>query len=216
MNCAQTKHELSGYLDDVLESGRAREVRRHLETCRACAAEAEGLEKVRRLVRARGRAEVPAGLALRLRVALSQQANLRLWERLLVRLDNFLRPLAIPATAGLLATVLSFGVLIHTFAGRTVAAQPNDVPLNLTTPPRLRATAPITFNTGEEGMWVETAVDEQGRIVDFRVLYGPLDPGALSELRHVLVFTEFAPATYFGKPTSGRTVINFKRISVKG
>ena len=214
MNCAQTQHDLSCYLDGVLEWRRAREVRRHLEDCPDCSAEAQQMEGLRRLLRAHGHAAPPAGLAFRIKVLLSQRAHLHFWERLEVHLDNFLRPLAIPATAGVLATVLTFGVLIHMFAVRP--ALTNDVPLNLTTPPRLRATAPITFNTGEEGLSVETQVDGQGRIVNFRVLGGPHDPRALSELRHVLVFTEFDPATYFGKPTSGRTIINFRRISVKG
>lgn len=215
MNCAQIKHELSGYLDGALDWRRALEMRSHLESCRGCADEAEQLEALRCLVRVQGRVAPPPDLALKIRVAISHRLHLRFWERLGVRVDNFFRPLAIPATAGLLATVLTFGVLIHTFALRTVALS-QDVPLNLQTPPRLRATAPITFNTGENGLLVEMRVDGQGRITDFRVLEGPQDARALSELRRVLVFTEFDPATYFGKPTTGRTLINFRRVSVKG
>ncbi len=215
MNCAQTKHQLSGYLDDALDWRRMLELGSHLTSCRECAREAEQLKALRRLVRAQGRVAPPPGLALEIKVALSRRQHLRFWERLGVRVDNFFRPLAIPATAGLLTALLTFGVLIHTFALRT-AALAEDVPLNLATPPKLRATAPITFNTGENGLLVEMRVDGQGRITDFRILEGPQDARAVSELRRVLVFAEFDPATYFGKPTAGRTLMNFRRVSVKG
>ena len=52
--------------------------------------------------------------------------------------------------------------------------------------------------------------------MDYRVITGLHDPGQLSELRQILVFTQFEPATRFGKPTHARTVINFRRFSVKG
>ena len=182
--------------------------------CSSCSEEAGQLENLRALIRVHGRVEPPVDLALSIKLRLSHGSQISIWNRIGVRLDNVLRPLAIPATAGLLATVLTFGVLIHTFVTHTDLI--DDVPVALTTPPRLRISPPIPFNTTEEGLWVETDVDDQGRIVDYRVLNGSLHPGQLSELRQMLVFTQFEQATLFGKPISGRTVINFRRISVKG
>lgn len=216
MNCAEIRPEdLSAYLDSALESDRAVALVRHLESCPACAAEAEQLEGVLHLVRAHGRIAPPADLALKVKIALSHRAHMRFWDRLQVQVDNFLRPLAIPATAGLLTALLTFGVLIHTFVTRGVTLS-EDVPLNLSTPPRLLATGPITFNTGEEGLWVQMKVDGQGRIIDYHLLNAPGDALVLPELRNVLVMTQFEPATTFGKPTVGRTIVNFRRISVKG
>ena len=214
MNCTEIKENLSCYVDGAMAMDQALRMRRHLEGCPSCAAEAEQLESLRSLLRAHGRIEPPPGLAQNVKLRLSQRSQLTVWDRLGVRIENLLGPVAIPATAGLLATILTFGVMIHTFFTRAVLI--DDVPVSLMTPPRLRAVPPITFNTSEEGLVVQTDVDNQGRIVDYRVLNGTRDPQQLSELRHMLVFTQFAPATLFGVPTSGRTVINFRRISVKG
>jgi anti-sigma factor (TIGR02949 family) len=214
-NCSQVKDRLSSYLDDALSARHAQAVRRHVEKCPGCATHAGELTRVRALVRAHGRMAAPADLPLRIRLRLSQANQIGFWSRLGVHVDNFLRPLAIPATAGLLATLLTFGVLIQAFMNPPALA--NDVSTVLVTPPRLRATPPITFTTTEDGIWVQTVVDPQGRVTDYHILNAPKDdPRMLSELRHVLVFTQFEPATVFGRPTSGQTIINFRRISVKG
>lgn len=214
MNCSETRKQLSCYVDGDLDWKAESQLRRHLEACAVCTEQAVQLEAVRSLVRQHGRVEPPADLALQIKLAVSRRVQLNLWDRLNVRLDNFLRPLALPAAAGLVAAFLTFGVLIQTFVNRPVLTE--DVPLALTTPPRLRLAPPITFNTTDDGLSVMTNVDNEGRIIDYRVLNGPRDPHQLSELRQVLVFTQFEPATLFGKPTSGRIIINFRRISVKG
>ncbi len=202
-------------MDGALPWEKAQALRRHLGDCPSCADEAGELENLRALVRSHGRVEPPSDLAMSIRLRIAGGSQISFWNRIGVRLDNVLRPLAIPATAGLLATVLTFGVLIHTFVTRNDFI--DDVPVALTTPPKLRIAPPIPFNTTEEGLWLETNVDDQGRIVDYRILNGgSLHPTQASELRQMMVFTQFEPATLFGRPISGRTVINLRRISVKG
>ena len=214
MNCKQARDNLSSYLDGAVTWEQEGALHQHLATCQSCNEVAEQLQTVRDLVAAHGRVAPPADLALRIRLQVSHRSQLTFWNRLAVRFDNFLRPVALPATAGLLATVITFGVMIHTFMVRPLISE--DVPVSLTTPPRLRASPSLTFNTGDEGIVIETNVDDQGRVVDYRVLVGPRDPHQLSELRNILVFTQFEPDTLFGKPTYSRTVINFRRVSVKG
>jgi anti-sigma factor (TIGR02949 family) len=214
MTCKDVRENLSSYLDRAMAWEQEVALRRHLAGCVECSEAAGQLQGVRELVARHGRVEPPADLALRIRLQVSHRSQLTFWNRLGVRLDNILRPVAIPATAGLLATLLTFGVMMHTFFARPLISE--DVPVSLTTPPRLRTSPSLTFNTGEEGIVIETNVDAQGRVVDYRVIVGPRDPRQLSELRSILVFTQFEPATLFGKPTYGRTVINFRRLSVKG
>jgi hypothetical protein len=36
------------------------------------------------------------------------------------------------------------------------------------------------------------------------------------ELKNMLIFTTFKPATAFGQPTAGRAVLSFSNIQVKG
>jgi len=214
MTCKEARENLSNYLDQAVTWEQETALRRHLAACAGCSEVAEQLQGVRELVAAHGRVNPPLDLALRIRLQVSHRSQLTFWNRLAVRLDNILRPVAIPATAGLLATVITFGVMMHTFFTRPLISE--DVPVSLTTPPRLRTSPSLTFNTGDEGIVIETNVDNQGRVVDYRVIVGPRDPGQLSELRNILVFTQFEPATLFGKPTYGRTVINFRRVSVRG
>lgn len=214
MNCKETRENLSNCLDQAITWEQETAVRQHLTGCAGCREIAEQLQGVRELVAAHGRVNPPADLALRIRLQVSHRSQLTFWNRLSVRIDNILRPVAIPATAGLLATVITFGVMMHTFFTRPLISE--DVPVSLTTPPRLRTSPSLTFNTLDEGIVIETNVDDQGRVVDYRVIIGPRDPRQLSELRNILVFTQFEPATLFGKPTYGRTVINFRRVSVRG
>jgi hypothetical protein len=46
------------------------------------------------------------------------------------------------------------------------------------------------------------------------VLQGPEE--LPSELKNMLLFTQFRPATSFGLPTSGRAILTFTGISVRG
>src|SRR5258708_7250128 len=183
-------------------------VRQHVEACPEGEMRAEQLGALRGLLREHARVEPPADLALRIRLRVSRDSEpaIGAWSRLLVHLNNFLRPVAIPALSGLLTTILIFGGFIYQFA--LPLDIPNDVPLALQTPPRLRAVPQITFTTGPDGVLVQAEVDYQGRITNFRVLNGGGDAQQWRDLRHVLLFTQFDPATRFGVPTSGKAIFN--------
>lgn len=215
MKCAEFRADLSALVDNALEAERAAPLRQHVHGCRACSFELDQLARQRDVLRIAGRVAPPPELALAVRVRLSQQAHSHLFDRLVVRLQNLMAPVAVPAVAGLFSALLLFGILIHSFATPTPALT-DDIPLSLQTKPRVRSMAPLGFNTGEQGVFMEIHVDEQGRIVDFRMLNGPYDPALVAKLRSVLLFTQFDPATSFGIPRRGTAVFNFRSISVKG
>lgn len=214
MKCSKFLTDLSCYADHELEGEAATRLRQHLRECPACDARLDEMRAVRALVHHRGRVAPPPELELALRVRLSHEVNSHFLERLLVRLQNLMEPVAIPALAGVVSALVLFGILIHTFA---MPAVTNDVPLVLlNSPPRLRTMAPLGYSTGEEGLLLQVHVDEEGRILDFRVLNGPQDPVLLNKLRDILLFTRFEPATSFGVPRHGTTILNYRSISVKG
>jgi len=217
MNCADFRTDLSSFADDALEAERALEMRRHLQECPACDWEMNRLRQMRVLLRTAGRVPPPPHLALALRVRLSQQRNMRLIDRLWVRVENLLAPVAVPAFAGIAAAILLFGILNHTFAIPT-PAMTDDIPLALKTPPRLKFMPfePQELQAGEAGIFVEARVNEEGRIVDFRILRGPHDPSDVAKLRRALLFTTFDPASTFGVPQPGTLVLGFSSVSVKG
>ena len=41
-------------------------------------------------------------------------------------------------------------------------------------------------------------------------------PATASNLKNMLIFATFRPATSFGRPTAGRTILAFSKIQVKG
>ena len=73
------------------------------------------LQRTPRLVGALGRKPAPPDLALRLRVAVSQEiadARRSRWEMVRVRWENVFNAVMVPATGGLVTTIIMFGLLI--------------------------------------------------------------------------------------------------------
>ena len=70
---------------------------------------------------------------------------------------------------------------------------------------------------GEDGVVIESYVDANGRVEDYRILSQPADAEAvLPQLKNLLIFTTFRPALSMGRPTTGTAVLSFSKISVKG
>jgi hypothetical protein len=196
----------------------------HLEECAACRTEYAAWQRTQRLVSSLAQKPAPPELALRLRVAISQAAAQRRQQRLqgmLVRMQNLADAFMLPATAGLISAVIFFGVLIGFMAMPVqLSAVGDDVPTLLYTPPRLQAMPSqlwLQSASNSEPVVVETLVDANGRVQDYRILSQPEDArDVLPEVKKILIFTTFRPALSMGRPTSGRAVISFSKISVRG
>jgi hypothetical protein len=68
-----------------------------------------------------------------------------------------------------------------------------------------------------DSLIIEAYVGPDGRVQDYRILSGPEnDADILPQLKNMLIFTTFQPATAFGRPTSSRVILNFSGIQVKG
>ncbi len=222
MTCKQARSTFSVYLDGILTGSEMQGVARHLDTCPGCEAEYRALARTQELVRSLGPAKAPPELALRLRVALSQEAS-RSWSRqmqsFLLELRQGMNSLMVPATAGLASAVMFFGLLIGLATAPPRAAAGNDVPTLLYTPPQLDKSL-FEFNLNAlstEVLVVETYVDAQGRVQDYRILSGQEQNQHLRrQLDQVMIFTTFRPATSFGRPAPGRVVLSFSRIHVRG
>ena len=223
MKCNQAKSLFSSYLDGAVTGRQMQDIARHLQECVGCDAEYVGLRQTQQMVAGLGRKKAPADLALKLRVALSNQASLtarRRWEGLLVRLEDALNGFMLPATAGLVSAMLLFGVLIGYFAvppAVKAASNKNDIPTLLYTPPQLAASQFTLSSIQADSLVVETYVDENGRVQDYRILSAPhADEELLREVDNFMIFTVFRPATAFGQPAPGRVVLSFSKVSVKG
>jgi len=221
MKCFDAKQLMSSYLDAAVKRSEMTELQRHLASCVSCANRFSMLRRTQTLVSGLGRKTAPADLALRLRIALSQElahARRSRWEMLRVRWENVFNAVMVPATGGLITTIVLFGLLIN-FLVPAQFAGANDVPTILYTPPQLQSTPfEVTIDSSRgEPLIVEAYIGSDGRVQDYRVLSGEANGGAvLSELKNMLIFATFRPATSFGQPTAGLAILAFSKIQVKG
>jgi anti-sigma factor RsiW len=224
MNCSQAKALLSPYLDGAVTGKQMHAVSEHLGSCDNCSRDYTLLRHSQRLLSGLARKQAPADLALRLRVAISQEAAADRRPYLAgvrMRLQNALDAVIVPASVGAAAAVLVFGLLLGFFAlPSQLQASSEDVPLMFYTPPRLQSSAVPGMGVGSinaESLVVEAYVDANGRVEDYRILSGPKNSQELlPELNRTLIFTTFHPATQLGRPTSGRAVLTFSKINVRG
>jgi hypothetical protein len=222
-NCAQTRKLFSPYIDGRVSGSQMHALRRHIEQCAGCAREYAAMQRSQQLLASLGPKKAPPDLALKLRVAISREAALKRrprYEAVLVRLQDALNAFMVPATAGLVSAILFFGLLLGFFAlPAELRASSGDVPLMLYTGPELERSAFGTSlgNVGDDALVIEAEVDANGRVEDYHILSQPDDAKAvLPQLKNMLIFTTFRPALSMGRPTTGRAVLSFSKISVKG
>jgi len=219
MTCGQVQSLLSSYLDGAVTGRQMFALGEHLNECSACRGDYAALRQTQMLLSRVGRAQAPEDLSLKVRLAISREAARRrepVFGNLGLRVANALRAFMVPATAGVVATLIIFGLMGFI---TPVQANTNDVPLLLSTNPELQQTG---FNTGlglvtEDSIVIEAYVAALSRVQDYRILS---DPEHVKELPHpvknMLIFTTFRPATLMGSPRPGTAILSFSKVSVKG
>lgn len=223
MKCADAKPLLSPYLDGAVTGTQMRALHSHLQTCAGCHQEYALLSHTQQLLAKVGPRKAPADLALKLRVAISHEvarSRRPYFQGVQVRIENAFNALFLPVTAGLITAVVVFGFLIGFFAlPGQLQADNDDVPLMLYTAPQLQHSAFATAldNIKGDSLVIEAYVDSNGRVEDYRILSHPNDAkDLLPQVKNMLIFTTFRPATAMGRPTAGRAVLSFSKINVKG
>jgi len=218
--CVEIRNHFSDYLDGLCEPQVVKSIRFHLDYCLSCREELEEWETMQADLRGMSRCQVPAEVALRLRVGLSQGLHRNVLGRLSVWVNNVLEPMLLPASGGVLAAIICFCLIMGSLVVPVTKAP--DVPLAFVTPPRVRELAPIDFNSGDTTVVVVIGTDVGGRATGYRVLSGGSSPELMHQLDRVVYFSVFQPATrywspgWFGTPTDGQVVLSLRRITVRG
>jgi negative regulator of sigma E activity len=221
MTCRQVKLLLSSYLDSAMTGKLMLSMAGHLDACQDCQQEYLALRQTQRLLSSVPRPKAPADLTLKLRLAISREAarsQQNIFSGLRVRAENVLNAFMVPATAGLATAVVIFGFLMG-FVALPLQAGSADVPTMLNTAPQLQASAFGTTldSIKDDSLVIEAYVDANGRVQDYRVLSNPnANKDLPPQVKNMLIFTTFRPATSMGRPTSGTAVLSFSRISVRG
>lgn len=223
MMCAHAKSLFSPYLDGAVSGKQMRALSAHMDGCTHCRKEYAQLRHTQQLLTSIGRRKAPTDLALNLRVAISRevaQARRPLFEGMTIRLQNAMQAFMVPATVGMVAAVVVFVFVMGFLTLPELEARDNnDVPLMLYTAPELQQSSfgaelsPLS----EDSLVIEADVDSNGRVQDYRILSDPgVSKDLLPKVKNMLIFTTFRPAMSMGRPTAGRAVLSFSKISVRG
>ncbi|MHB8656134.1 MAG: anti-sigma factor family protein [Terriglobia bacterium] len=210
----EIRSHFSDYGDGLCDREILRSIRFHLAHCASCREELELCSTLRADLRALPVQHVPAEVSLRMRVTLSRHFHRNLLGRLAVYLENAVKPLMLPASAGVLTAIVCFGLIMGSEAF-PVASGP-DMPQAVSTPPRVRALGPIYLSPDEQAVVLMGHVDDVGHVTYYQVLSGQQSPALMHRLDRMMYSSYFKPATMYGKPTDGQVVLSLRRITVRG
>ncbi len=223
LNCRSVRGRLWEYVAGTLRETERGPVAVHLHDCEDC----DRLRAEYRSVRL-GLKSLPAKkpsplLETQLRVVASRERARRLqrmdfagWMKelrieLRLAFDNVLRPLAVPAAGGVLASCLCFGMIVDTL--HLHAAEAKDVPTALFAQATIETLSP--FTVGEKDTMVMLRVDENGRVTDFSVPRGRATADELSQIGNLVLYSTFLPARAFGQRVSSNMLVEIQHMDVK-
>ena len=222
--CGQIQQQFSRYLDGDIPGTRMLEIAKHLEKCPDCAREFATWQQSQALVATLGPTRVPEDLALRLRVAISQESRNSARERLgrfHSRWENTFQPFLLRAAAGFASAIFLVGsaaLLVGNFTS-PVPVEASDQPLETSTTPRLLYSSfqpADAIGDHNNPVMLEVFVDGHGRVYDYKVLSGQVDEKTRQSIDSLLLFSVFTPAHSFDQPVRGTALMSFSGISVKG
>ncbi len=223
LQCSQAKRLFSPYLDGAVTGTQMLALQDHLSECNDCTQQYQALRNTQRLLMNVARPKAPEDLGLRLRLAISREAESARrarFEGLMVRIENALQAFMVPATAGFLSALLIFGIAMAYFVVPSSLQAANDVPLVMvnTGPELQQSSLGLTMDTiNADSLVIEAYVDANGRVQDYRILSdSDQSKDVLPQVKEMLIFTTFRPALSMGRPTPSRAVLSFSKISVKG
>jgi len=231
MNCREAQHYLPGYLDGAVRPRDRAHLRRHLDSCGSCRRELERYSMLSSQLAQLEPLAPPADLALKIRLRASRNASgwtgvSELWDRFCLVAQNILKPLAVPATGGV---VTAIAVFLFVTQGMLMGMPPrvsaDDLPLNLVQPAELESPAPFTVSDIGEAdahndsgaLLLEATLNAQGQVVYYKILSGPTSPAVQRQIDQWLLFSRFRPQLGFGRPMGGGTLLlNFSEVRVRG
>lgn len=222
-HCARIQSSFSAYLDGAVSGRQMQEIAGHLETCDICTGEFASLRSMQASLASLGPAKAPADLGMKLRLAIShefvrRQSN---WlDSFSLKWENSIRPLLVQVSAGFAGSVVFLGgvvLLLGMMAAPDTVMANDGVGGGMTAPHYLySAITPGAIITNQDSVIiVEAYVNEQGRVYDYNIVSGQVDPSVRTQIVDQLLLSVFQPASVFGAPVRGRVVMTFSGISVR-
>lgn len=222
IGCDAAIELMSPFIDSMVNSEEAECLRLHLHECAPCSRQLQAFISLRSLIAGIEPVPVPEDLQLDTRVKLSRERRPNDRNRWQARVDNILKPLAVPAVMGvalsLMGIVILFGGL---FAPREVQAK-EDLggplvatyePPQTTTPTLKRFSRTISPDL-EQALSVQTEVNDKGLVMDYSIIGGSRSANVDQWLQEMLLLAQFRPATSWGNPVPSRVILSF--VNVRG
>ena len=210
MTCLSIKRQSTAYVDGRLREREHSRISGHLRECDACASYIHEIRSLRSNLRNLPVPPPPAGLVTKLRISASREKQalletrgsrlLLIWQRWKFRADELMRPLTIPATGGLLSSILLFATLALTIT-TTTRVVAYDVPL-LTEDQLGSNLVPVSINSD---VILRISLDGRGHIQDYVVRDGAAsfsgDPSRL--LYKTIALPQFPSVLALAHPVTG-------------
>ena len=225
-DCSTHQRQLWDFTAGVLPNNERETVASHLGSCRDCFLESEDVAFMHSSLHRLPRKTAPSLLNTRLQVLASKERSRLLLRRTLairfrefrsrvkLTFDNLLRPLAVPAAGGVLASFLCFGVLVDTLHIDRVYG--NDIPIGLYTSVVLDDASPFSVKGKDAMVLVQLTVDEKGNVSDFTLPQGSISQEEMQRIGNLVLYSSFRPATRFGRPVTSQILVNIQLLSIKG
>ncbi len=219
MHCRWARTRIGRYIELDLAPIEEALMRFHLTRCATCNQDYEQTETVPRLLATLNAPQPSSRLDVRILSALSIEAQRRdqpsvSRHRLMIKLGNLLRPIAVPALGGVLVALILVPTLLSAF-WMEPTAYADDIPLRFLTMPLVAApmmALPSPYRVARD-FTVIAYIDMHGGVYDYRVVSDePLDQRMHGELANALLTSKFQPALRFGQPILGQRVILYQRI----
>ncbi|MBV9760987.1 MAG: zf-HC2 domain-containing protein [Acidobacteriaceae bacterium] len=213
MTCWSIKRRSTDYVDGRLRGNDRSRVASHLAECDSCTLLVEELASVRSTLRELPQPTAPSPLRTELLILASRERKLfrssrlhRLWTRWKFRFHELMRPLTIPATGGLLSSLILFGAL-----ALTVSTSTNAVGYEVPVVYADKADANLVPVELRSAVVLNLTLDGKGRITDYAVQDGSAsfvgDPSRLQS--NNIALPEFRTVLAMTQPVSGDISISF-------
>lgn len=219
MTCFFAKRLSTAYVDGKLRNSEHSRITAHLRECDTCAGHFQQLSSIRVGLQRLQMPAVPDLLKMRLKVLASREraAVLEtrgsrmawLWNRWKFRVDEFMRPLTIPATGGVLSSIVLFATLAFGVC-QTASTVGYEVPVMFED----RADATLVPVDMRSSVVLTMRLNGVGRIMDYAVREGSSsytgDPTRM--LYHNIVLPTFPTVLTDEHPITGDVRISMNPI----
>jgi hypothetical protein len=225
LTCTNAKQLSSIYVDGQLSVLNRIRVTAHLRRCEACADYFDQMSAVRATLRGLPAPPVPPRLTAGLRVGASRARQILLdnhgslmdyrFQNWRFRLNQLMRPLALPATGGLLSSLILFGTLILTMGTNPPVVVADSEPLLSYPTPIKGQLIPLELRSQE--VTLTMSLDGLGQLRGYAVADGKASfTGDSSRMQSTPIsLPSLGRALGVAKPISGDIQISFQPLALR-